>query len=717
VTTQTYRALLIANSTFPADRFNLPELEGPRNDPALLRDALCDGEVGLFASDNVRLVTERTMAEVLSEAEDVLVSATQRDTLLLYYSGHGLLDQAGELFLCTRDTRSDRLRSTAVKASDLRGMMDQSAAGTMVVVLDCCHSGRFKGGDIPATLAGRGRFVVASSRSGELANDSHVRNHASLFTHHLVEGIMYGAEDHDGDGIVTLSELYDYVHAALGAGGRQVPQKRFEGDGDVALALRALRTAPRPQTELVDPALSAPVLDLSEMTVDLGEVDHDEVLPPERIAVINRGGGTLDWVAQSSADWIEVVAESSAIVVHLHPRPGPNRANVHVRDASGELKTVRLSVRVREPSTPEAPGPVHRQGEPGEPAAPPMPARPDQVSAAGDGDEIATAVAADAVASPPVEPPGPASPSPLLAERQPGRARRRVGRTDEHWWLGAAAVASLVAGTLLASSGADLIQSVGDDSGVNLALRRQYEVGPLLPGLIAGVALAVCGAVALALVGLRRHELRHARCALGCCLGLVVPTALFRLGDAAEVRHAGYGWLVDGTFGFGGAGWLAVAVAALVGLALYKAGVWRRSTWAPRRRVAWAVGVATLWGASLFVDVYTREGSTYGSLVDDKSGGTAAIWYVLAVVSVVALTFVGLRWLVAPVGPWLLVATAATPLILVIAELAYLVEGKESPDASWLWLMVLPALALVGLGVSALVLWRREATDDATIGR
>jgi hypothetical protein len=363
MTVQTYRALLITNSTFPADQYNLPDLEGPRNDSALLRDALCDSEVGLFVSDNVRVVSERTMAEVLSEADDILQSATQRDILLLYYSGHGLLDQAGELFLCTRDTRSDRLRSTAVKASDLRGMMDQTAARTTVVVLDCCHSGRFKGGDIPASLAGTGRFVLTSSRSGELANDAHVRNRASLFTHHLVEGIKYGAQDYDGDGAITLSELYDYVRTALAAAGRQVPQKRFEGDGDVPLARRAVHSADRPQTDVVDPAVLSPVLDLSETNIDLGEIDHDEELPPERIAVINRGGGTLQWTAESSTDWITPVAESGAVILHLHPRMGPNRANVYVRDTSGALKTVRISVRVRKPARPDGDDTTDRPGD------------------------------------------------------------------------------------------------------------------------------------------------------------------------------------------------------------------------------------------------------------------------------------------------------------------------------------------------------------------
>ena len=165
MTTRTYRALLVANSTFPADPHNLADLEGPRNDPALLRDALCDRDTGLVPSDNVRLVTERTMAEVLRELEDFLRAATRQDTLILYYSGHGLLDQSNELFLCTRDTRSDRLRSTAVKASDVRQMIDESAAATTVILLDCCHSGRFKSGGRPACDVGRTRPLRRNEQS------------------------------------------------------------------------------------------------------------------------------------------------------------------------------------------------------------------------------------------------------------------------------------------------------------------------------------------------------------------------------------------------------------------------------------------------------------------------------------------------------------------------------------------------------------------------
>ena len=238
MSTPTYRALLIGNSTYPSDPGNLPDLEGPRNDLSLLRDALSDERYGLFPSDNVRLVAERTMPEVLREIEELLRSTTSRDCVLVYYSGHGRLDQSNDFYLCTRDTHADFLRSTAVNAATVSKMIDESAAGTTIILLDCCHSGAFKAGDdVAQRLAGGGRFVITSCRTGELANDADVQNHASMFTHWLVEGLRGGATDEDGDGLVGLEGLYDFLFSRLRELGRPTPQKRFSGSGDVPIAL------------------------------------------------------------------------------------------------------------------------------------------------------------------------------------------------------------------------------------------------------------------------------------------------------------------------------------------------------------------------------------------------------------------------------------------------------------------------------------------------
>jgi hypothetical protein len=763
MTAQTYRAVLVANSTFPADAYNLPDLEGPRNDPALLRDALCDPDVGVFAPDNVRLVTERTMSEVLAETEDLLVSATRRDTLLIYYSGHGLVDQSGELFLCTRDTRADRLRSTAVKASDLRGMMDASAAGVTVVVLDCCHSGRFKGTNIPATLSGRGRFVVTSSRPGELANDADARNHASLFTHHLAEGIVSGAVDHDGDGVVTLSELYDYVRRALADTGRQVPQKRFEGDGDVALARRATQQTP---ADLVDPAVSAPVLDVPDTEIHLGEIGSDERLPPERVAVINRGGGTLEWTAESSADWVEPVAEGNAVVLHLHPRPGPNRANVYVRDAGGALKTIRVSVRVRQPTGspassghpvgPAAPGPPERSVTPPSPAraeaapvvdepGPAQPAATPSVEAEADQPAVAepaampsvdvkadepvpaepavTAAAAATVDSPvpaahagtptvaaTVEATEPVRPAGTTAVDERSGAGSPWWR-DPRWWCALVALFSVLVGISMVATVGNFLEKYEANYGENIMLRRRDKGGPLLTEVLSGVALAAGGAVCLTMLGLRRLSSLAARRGMACCLGIAVPWSLFLLGDDASLRHVDVGWMldeVDWTTMTAGL----VTLAGLAGVGLFVTGAWTRANWAPTRIQAALPAVAVLWVLSLGVDFYTLDDVSYGSLFGSDSAA-ADTWFLLAGLSVVALIVVGLRLLAPQVGSRLVVVAVATPLVTLLAELAYLAEDYENPNSAMrLWLTALPTLALVALAIVALLQARQAPADD-----
>jgi sugar lactone lactonase YvrE len=233
-----YRALLVGNSTYPLDSQNLQPLEGPVNDIALMRDALTDPEAGLFAPEDVRLLPERTMSELLIELETFFGTATRDDQLLLYYSGHGRLSETNQLFLCARDTRTDLIRATGLSSTSINMMIEGSPAQTTMIVLDCCHSGAFKSGDLPASLRGSGRFLVTSCRSGQLANDADRRNGTSMFTQHVVDGLLRAAPDLDADGYVSLGEVYDYVHRRLQSEGRQIPQRSFSGGGDVAIARR-----------------------------------------------------------------------------------------------------------------------------------------------------------------------------------------------------------------------------------------------------------------------------------------------------------------------------------------------------------------------------------------------------------------------------------------------------------------------------------------------
>lgn len=238
-----YRALLIGNSTYPADEHNLQTLKGPVKDITVLNRALADPVTGLFADTDVTLLPEVTSARAIRAMGRFFGDAARDDVLLFYFSGHGKLDQVGRLHLCMQDTESTALLATAVSSARISEFADASHARNVVIVLDCCFSGAFRGGELGDAVAGPGRYVMTSCRGTQLANDATVENSTSHFTQSLVDGLTGAAADHDGDGYVTFSELYAYVDRRLRDAGKQIPQQRVQGDGDLPLARRP-QTAP-----------------------------------------------------------------------------------------------------------------------------------------------------------------------------------------------------------------------------------------------------------------------------------------------------------------------------------------------------------------------------------------------------------------------------------------------------------------------------------------
>jgi Caspase domain len=351
----THRALLIANAEYGADLHNLPGLKGPRNDAQVLRDVLCDNGVGLFQPSNVQILTEATEKEIRGNIDHLFGEAGISDTVLLYYSGHGRQQLDGELYLCARDTISNRLPSTAVGANWINRLIDNSRAAITIVLLDCCHSGAFKGVNAANTLSGKGRFILTSTRDGGLAMDSLTRSGASLFTATVAEGLYYGAVDSDGDGLVTLDDLYSYVHRRLTSVDKQTPQiphKNFDGDGNPTIARRVISAHARATNDprATDPPSGLRVVPLE---IHLGEVQVGDHLPLERVTVSRQGNGPPNWTADASESWIQIAADKEGIFLRITPTFNGKRANVWIRDrSSGEINTVRIHVKPREKQKP-----------------------------------------------------------------------------------------------------------------------------------------------------------------------------------------------------------------------------------------------------------------------------------------------------------------------------------------------------------------------------
>jgi Caspase domain len=246
------RALLIATYEYRDE--GLRRLTAPGRDAESLADALRDPEIAGF--DVTTLVNEPHY--VVGEAIADFYRACGRDDLtLLYFSGHGLKDDDGRLYLATTDTRRDALLFTSLPAAHINDALESCRSRRKVLILDCCYSGAFPAGRAAKADAavhtlerfqGKGRAVLTASDSTQYSfegNDISGEGVRSLFTSFLVEGIKTGAADVDQDGDISLDELYDYVHDRVTLEmPQQRPKKQEDVDGKIVIARNVNWTLP-----------------------------------------------------------------------------------------------------------------------------------------------------------------------------------------------------------------------------------------------------------------------------------------------------------------------------------------------------------------------------------------------------------------------------------------------------------------------------------------
>jgi len=248
-------ALLIGNTRYEDSR--LSRLKAPAGDVEALATVLRKPTLGGF---EVQTVVDTTTADVMRAIALFFKGRAADDLLLLYFSGHGLLDESRRLYFANSNTDTDLLTGTAVPASFVREEMDRSRAKSQVLILDCCHGGAFSGGkgavgesigtDLIFGAEGSGRVVLTATNATQYAFEGErllgIPNR-SVFTHYLIEGLQSGDADLDGDGKITVDELYTYVWGKIrDATPAQSPMKwTYGATGQIVLA-QGLSTRPRP---------------------------------------------------------------------------------------------------------------------------------------------------------------------------------------------------------------------------------------------------------------------------------------------------------------------------------------------------------------------------------------------------------------------------------------------------------------------------------------
>lgn len=127
-----YTALVIANAKYT----NLPDLQTPHRDAKAIADMLRER----YGFD-VHTVLDATMYDILSELNTLRKSLDKDDNLLVYYAGHGQLDQESQQgYWLAVDAELDS-DANWIPTSRISSYLQVIPAKQILIISDSCYSG------------------------------------------------------------------------------------------------------------------------------------------------------------------------------------------------------------------------------------------------------------------------------------------------------------------------------------------------------------------------------------------------------------------------------------------------------------------------------------------------------------------------------------------------------------------------------------------------
>ena len=206
-----------------SDYTNLQKLDFCRNDGKEVYDVLTS--LGYQISDENKLIGKAMGTKVKDTIYDFFDNKRDNpdDTLLFYYSGHGVPGDDGNIYLASSDTDPDKPYRRGFSFEELRMRMQNTIPTRVVVILDCCYSGSAKiskGSEDDAAKIGRlileekmrklpegqGKYILSSSQSHQEAYALTTGEH-SIFTYYLLKGLKGNTESIDSESNVTPQSL------------------------------------------------------------------------------------------------------------------------------------------------------------------------------------------------------------------------------------------------------------------------------------------------------------------------------------------------------------------------------------------------------------------------------------------------------------------------------------------------------------------------------
>ncbi len=218
-------ALLVGISDY--QNLRIRPLRFAHRDATVFEQHLRSPRGGQLPDDRIQVLLneEATTGSIRTAINSLLkVEAGPRDTVLIFIASHGTVDpQTRQGFIVTYDSDPQDLAATAIPMADLYQLVQEQLhkVGHVQIYVDVCHAGAVgtiksksneinsfverlaqANGEIVGFMASRAREV---SYEGPQFGGGH-----GAFTYFLLRGLN-GAADYGQDGVVTISDLIDYV--------------------------------------------------------------------------------------------------------------------------------------------------------------------------------------------------------------------------------------------------------------------------------------------------------------------------------------------------------------------------------------------------------------------------------------------------------------------------------------------------------------------------
>ena len=163
-------------------------------------------------------------ASLMAKLTEWLAKPTDRDSIIVYFSGHGFRDAEGKMYLAPLECDPSNPSPTGIPVEWFRSQLATCPASFKLLLLDACHAGSEKGessGSLDANALGAKfedleRVVTIASCKANEKSLIWAEKEQSLFSYWLNQGLRGHADRgdsiHGPDGKLSVNELYQFVY-------------------------------------------------------------------------------------------------------------------------------------------------------------------------------------------------------------------------------------------------------------------------------------------------------------------------------------------------------------------------------------------------------------------------------------------------------------------------------------------------------------------------